>query len=411
MTRTASTILHVDMDAFFLSVELLERPELMERSCLVAVDSGRSVVLSASYEARAKGIHSAMPLSRARAIDPGVVVIEPRHDLYYSYSEKVMAIFGSFTPLVEQLSVDEAFLDVAGAAKIFGSPLEIARQIRATIKAQLGLTASVGVATSKFVAKVASTQSKPDGLFFVPPEKTEAFLRGLPAKALWGVGAKSRDTLEKHGLMTIADVADADPRLLKRLLGEHGPRLQLLARGIDPRPVTSERIEKSLSADRTFAEDLTSMGDARTALLDIAHRLAGRLRRQGMSGKGISVKVRWTDFSQVQRSRQLDHPADSAKLIFDAAVRLTEPLVRENLAVQGGIRLLSIRVDHLVPVGHGQQFDVFHTEEHARDAEGAMDAVREKFGDSAITIAGILRGGPVSRKHEPPVEGSPGLGR
>ncbi len=396
-----ASILHVDMDAFFLSVELLERPELRGTSCLVAFDSGRSVVLSASYEARARGISSAMPLSRARAIDPGVIVIEPRHDLYRQYSQRVMEIFGSFTPLVEPLSVDEAFLDVGGAAKIFGTPLQIARLIRGRITSELGLTASVGVASSKFVAKVASTQSKPDGLFFVPPERTEEFLRPLPAHALWGVGGKSRETLERAGLRHIADVADADPRLLKRLLGEHGPRLQLLARGIDPRPVTPEREEKSLSADRTFAEDLSSLEEARTALLDIAHRLGARLRSQGVSGRGISVKIRWSDFTQLQRSRMLEHPSDAGKVIFDAALRLAAPVIEEMLPAQRGIRLLSIRVDHLAPTGHGQQFDMLQHEEHLRDAEGAMDAVRAKFGSQAITVAGILDSGQAAARSLP----------
>lgn len=384
-------ILHVDMDAFFLSVELLERPDLVGRSCLVAFDGGRSVVLSASYEARAKGIRSAMPLARARALDPGVVVVEPRHELYREYSARVMEVFASYTPLVEPISVDEAFLDVTGSVRIFGSPLAIARDIRRRIREEMGLTASVGVASSKFVAKVASTQSKPDGLFFVPEERSDEFLRPLPVSALWGVGEKTRSRLVGHGLETIGDVADAPPALLRRLLGENGAKLAELARGRDPRPVEPRKQEKSVSADRTFAEDLTTVEEVRAELLDIAHRLGARLRRQGLSGQGISVKIRWADFTDVQRSRQLEHPTDASGALFEAAFRLAEPVAAEQLPAKSGIRLLSIRVDRLARAGAGQQFDVFDVEEQARSAEGAMDAVRDRFGDSSIRVAGVMR--------------------
>ncbi|GAA1349370.1 DNA polymerase IV [Falsarthrobacter nasiphocae] len=383
-------VLHVDMDAFFLSVELLERPELRGTSCLVAFDGPRSVVLSASYEARARGIRSAMPLARARGADPRVVVLEPRHELYRQYSARIMEIFRSFTPLVEPLSVDEAFLDVTGAEKMFGPPLAIAREIRRRIKDELGLTASVGVASTKFVAKVASTQSKPDGLFYVPAERTEEFLRPLPVGALWGVGAKSREALLAHGLSTIAHVADAPAGLMRRVLGENGVRIQALARGIDPRPVEPTHAEKSLSADRTFLKDLTSEDEAATALLDIAHRVGSRLRRQGLSGRGVSVKIRWADFTDVQRSRMLEHPTNVTSLIYSAARDLAAPVLAAGLPAKSGVRLLSIRVDRLVSADAGAQFDVFAEEEAASGADGAMDAVRARFGDSAITVAGIL---------------------
>ncbi|MCB4207713.1 DNA polymerase IV [Arthrobacter sp. UM1] len=386
-------MLHVDMDAFFLSVELLERPDLTGRSCLVAFDGGRSVVLSASYEARAKGIRSAMPLARARALDPGVVVVEPRHELYREYSARVMEVFSSYTPLVEPISVDEAFLDVTGSVRIFGSPLAIARDIRRRIREEMGLTASVGVASSKFVAKVASTQSKPDGLFFVPEDRADEFLRPLPVSALWGVGEKTRSRLVGHGMETIGDVADAPPALLRRLLGENGAKLGELARGHDPRPVEPRRQEKSVSADRTFAEDLTTVEEVRAELLDIAHRLGARLRRQGISGQGVSVKIRWADFTDVQRSRQLEHPTDASSALFEAAFRLAEPVAAEQLPAKSGIRLLSIRVDRLARADAGQQFDVFDVEEQARSAEGAMDAVRDRFGESSIRVAGVMRAG------------------
>lgn len=235
--RPEASILHVDMDAFFLSVELRERPDLTGRPAAVAAPSGRSVVLSASYEARAYGVRSAMPLAHARALCPPLVVVPPRQDVYRSVSADVMALLGQVTPVLEQLSVDEAFLDVAGARRRLGPPARIGGLIRRRVREELGLPCTVGAAGVKFVAKMASTAAKPDGLLVVPPERTLEFLHPLPVGRLWGVGPKAAEALRRRGMATIRDLAAADPEQLERAFGAAGRSWAQLSRGIDPRPV------------------------------------------------------------------------------------------------------------------------------------------------------------------------------
>src|SRR6478735_3265003 len=275
------------MDAFFVSVELRTRPELKGRPVIVGYPGERSVVLSASYEARKFGVKSAMPMALAARMCPAAVIIEPRHKLYYEVSGQIMAIFGSITDLVEPLSVDEAFLDVGGAIRRLGPPREIGALIRRRVSAELGFTASVGIAASKFVAKIASTRCKPDGLLLIGPDETVPYLHTLPVGALWGVGAKTVEVLARMGIRTVADVAATPVSSLKKVLGATGEHVHQLAWGIDPRPVTPVRLEKSIGAEETFAVDTDDDALLHRELLRLSHRTAERLRSAGMHARTV----------------------------------------------------------------------------------------------------------------------------
>ena len=283
--REEATILHVDMDAFFLSVELRERPDLEGRPAAVAAPSGRSVVLSASYAARAYGIRSAMPLAHARALCPPLVVIPPRQQLYRAVSAEVMAVFADVTPVMEQLSVDEAFLDVAGARRRLGPPEHIGHLIRERVRSALGLPCTVGGSAVKFVAKTASTAAKPDGLLIVPPERTLDFLHPLPVGRLWGVGPKAAERLARRGVATIGDLARVDPARLEASFGAAGREWASLARGIDPRPVAPRPAARSIGADHTFDVDPVDVAGVDPEVLRLCHRVAARLRAERLGGE------------------------------------------------------------------------------------------------------------------------------
>ncbi|WP_281350594.1 DNA polymerase IV [Arthrobacter zhaoguopingii] len=381
------TILHIDMDAFYVSVELMNRPELRGVPVIVGSPSGRSVVLSASYEARRFGVRSAMPMAVAMRRCPVAVVLEPHHDRYAEVSAAVMAIFRSVTPLVEQLSVDEAFLDVAGATRRLGHPREIGEQIRAEISRSLGITASVGAATTKFVAKIASTQSKPDGLLLVPGSDTVAFLHAQPVSVLWGVGAKTQETLARLGIRTVEDLASTPVSALTKLLGTSGRHVHELAWGRDPRKVVVSRAEKSIGAEETFAQDVTDTAVLHRELLRLAHRTATRLRAAGLSAQGVSLKLRYADFSTLTRSKKLAEPVDSAHAIYGAATALLTALGERPLAV----RLIGLRADQLGSGGAGaHQLTIDRQDDNWRTAEVALDAVNRKFGAAGVRPAGLL---------------------
>ena len=279
------TILHIDMDAFYASVELLTRPELVGTPVIVGGSGSRGVVLSATYEARALGVHSAMPMSRARRIAPDATVIEPQHYRYSEVSAGVMAIFNSVTPLVEPLSLDEAFLDVAGAIRRLGAPSRIGELIRARVHDEQGITCSVGVATTKFVAKLASTRAKPDGLLVVQGDEVIEFLHPLPVAALWGVGAKTEEVLVRLGLRTVGDIAHTSVETLRRALGNAtGTHLAELSWGRDPRSVTPDVGERSMGAEETFARDIDDPEVVLREFLRLSHKVAARLRSPMTSG-------------------------------------------------------------------------------------------------------------------------------
>ncbi|WP_323961467.1 DNA polymerase IV [Arthrobacter sp. JZ12] len=381
------TILHVDMDAFYVSVELLTRPELRGRPVIAGSPSGRSVVLSASYEARRFGVRSAMPMSTALRLCPQAVIVEPHHSKYAEVSRAVMEIFGRVTPVVEPLSVDEAFLDVRGSLRRLGSPRAIGEQIRSTIHRELGITASVGIASTKFVAKIASTRAKPDGLLLIPADRTVEYLHTLPVSALWGVGSKTQDILARLGIRTVEDVARTPVSVLQRVLGATGTHVHRLAWGEDPRPVTVTRQEKSIGAEETFAADVADDDVLFAELLRLSHRTAARLRSAALRAGGVSLKLRYADFSTITRSRRLAEPVDSAHALYGAVRQLLEALGDRPMSV----RLIGIRAERLESADGVQQLTIDRQDDNWRLAEAALDRVNGKFGASMLRPARLLR--------------------
>ncbi len=383
-------IMHVDMDAFFVSVELRTRPELRGKPVIVGYPADRSVVLSASYEARAFGVKSAMPMVVAARRCPRAVIIEPRHKLYYEFSARIMGIFESITELVEPLSVDEAFLDVGGAIRRLGPPRQIGELVRRRVADELGITASVGIAASKFVAKIASTRCKPDGLLLIGPEETVPYLHSLPVGALWGVGAKTAEVLARMGIRTVADLAATPLPSLKKVLGATGEHVHRLSWGIDPRPVTPVRLEKSIGAEETFAVDTADDAVLHRELLRLSHRTAERLRSSGMVARTIALKVRYADFSTITRSRTVHTPLDSAQLIYAVALQLLESLGDRTMTV----RLVGIRAEQLDDAAQTSlQLSLDRRDDNWRAAEQALDRVSRKFGSKSVLPARLLDSG------------------
>ena len=389
-----SSIMHVDMDAFFVSVELRGRPELRGKPVIVGYPADRSVVLSASYEARAFGVKSAMPMVVAHRMCPQAVIIEPRHKLYYEVSGQLMSIFESITDLVEPLSVDEAFLDVGGAIRRLGPPLQIGELVRTRVSEELGITASVGIAASKFVAKIASTRCKPDGILLIRPEQTVPYLHSLPVNALWGVGAKTADVLARMGIRTVADVASTPVSSLKKVLGAGGEHVYRLAWGIDPRVVTPVRLEKSIGAEETFAVDTADDALLHRELLRLCHRTAERLRASGLVTRTVALKLRYADFSTVTRSRTVHAPLDSAQLLYAVAVQLLESLGDRSMTV----RLVGVRAEQLEAAAQTSlQLSFDRRDDNWRAAEHALDRVTEKFGSKSVLPARLLDPGSGAR--------------
>src|SRR6478752_5607628 len=385
-----SSIMHVDMDAFFVSVELRSRPELKGKPVIVGYPADRSVVLSASYEARAFGVRSAMPMVVAARMCPSAVIIEPRHKLYYEVSGQIMAIFGSITDLVEPLSVDEAFLDVGGAIRRLGPPREIGELIRRRVAGELGITVSVGIAASKFVAKIASTRCKPDGLLLIAPEETVPYLHTLPVNALWGVGAKTVEVLARMGIRTVADVAATPLPSLRKILGATGEHVYRLSWGIDPRPVTPVRLEKSIGAEETFAVDTADDALISRELLRLAHRTAGRLRSSGTVARTVALKLRYADFSTITRSRTVSTPIDSAQLLYAVALQLLESVGTRAMAV----RLVGVRAEQLEEAARTSlQLSIDRRDDNWRVAEQVLDQVALKFGDKSVLPARLMEPG------------------
>ncbi len=381
-----TTILHVDMDSFFASVELAEDPSLAGRPLIVGGVGTRGVVTSATYEARALGVRAGMPMGRAHALCPQARVVAVRHGLYGDYSRHVMAILSDVTPLVEQLSIDEAFLDVSGSRRRLGSPTRIGRMLRERIRAEVGIPASVGIAATKGVAKIASSHAKPDGLLLVPSEATVDFLQGLPVGVLWGVGGRTGDVLDREGIVTVGDLARADIRRLTRLLGAVGAHhLHDQAWGIDHRSVTPGRDEKSISTESTFAENITDRRAIETFLVRSSHQCARRLRAGGLVAWTIGIKVRDIEFHTITRSLTLPAPTDLGREIARAASSL---FARETMP-SGGVRLFGVRAENLQRRSDGIAVTL-DDDERSLAAERAMDAVTRRFGGEAIGPASLL---------------------
>jgi DNA polymerase-4 len=377
------------MDAFYASVELRERPELRGKPVIVGGGGNRGVVLSATYEARRSGVRSAMPMSRARRLCPQAVVLEPRFSEYSEASRGVMEVFRSVTPVVEPLSLDEAFLDVRGAARRFGGSRLLGEWIRATVEDEQGITCSVGVATTKFVAKLASAHCKPNGLLVVPADGVVAFLHPLPVAALWGVGEKTEEALARLGLRTVGDLAHTPVGTLQRALGPTtGSHLAALAWGRDERVVTPHEPEKSVGAEETFGTDVDDPGVVRRELLRLAERTAARMRAQGMVGRTVSVKIRFADFTTITRSKTLPEPTDVARVVYDTAVGLYDALGLERAR----LRLVGVRVEQLAPAETlAHQLQLGERDVGWREAEQAVDRASRRFGAGAVRPATLVQ--------------------
>jgi DNA polymerase-4 len=388
MTPTLPTILHVDLDAFFAAVEQRDRPELRGKPVIVGGGgpNDRGVVSAASYEARRFGVRSAMPLRTAGALCPDGVFLPVDGRKYSAVSRQVMALLRRFTPAVEPISIDEAFLDVAGTEALFGPSEDVAVAIKAAVRAELGLTASVGVATTKLVAKIASELRKPDGLVVVAPGTEAAFLAPLPISRLWGVGERTRSALAEYGVKTIGDLAGLPEDLLRRRFGSQGVVLTLRAKGIDPSPVGDGDPAKSVSHEHTFDVDTNEWEVIERTLLALADGVAGRLRAGGVKAGTIAVKVRDSSFVTVTRQRTLKPPTDQTDTIWRTAVSLARPEVR---AIR--VRLLGVAATHLT---EREQLALFGLDdERRRRATEATDRIRQRYGSRAITRARLLGGG------------------
>ena len=353
-------ILHVDMDAFYASVEQRDRPELRGKPVIVGGrPEERGVVAAASYEARKYGIHSAMPTARALRLCPHAVLLKPRMAYYRRISERIREIFRSYTPWVEPLSLDEAFLDVTGSKRLFGPAERIGREIKRRIFEELGLTCSVGLAPNKFLAKLASDHQKPDGFTVIRPEDVEAFLRDLPIEKLWGVGPATARKLREMGLQTVGDLRYVSKEELIGRFGRWGLRLWELARGIDDRPVVPEREPKSLSRETTFPRDIYDDRGLERVLARLAQKVAEDLREEKRQARTVQIKVRFADFVTITRRFTLPEPTDSCGLIQEVALRL----LRERVARRGrGVRLLGVGVSNLVvPATGAEQLPLFPT--------------------------------------------------
>mgnify|MGYP003345070188 FL=1 len=380
-------ILHVDMDAFFASVEEADDPTLKGKAVVVGAGP-RAVVTSANYIARTFGIRAAMPVAQARRLAPHAIFLPNRHYRYGEVSSEVMSIFRDFSPLVEPLSLDEAFLDVTGATRLIGTAREIGNQIRARIENELHITCSVGISTTKLIAKLASSRCKPNGLLEIPQERVLDFLHPLPVRELWGVGPKTAEALIRLGLETIGDIAQTPPHTLIRALGAgQGESLYELAWGRDPREVAESVVDKSIGAEETFAHDLDESEELLAQLLRVTERAARRLRDQKLATRTISIKIRFSDFTTITRSKTIDLPTNSTQEIYDQVRRLFNALA----LVRARVRLVGVRLENLESdQGLLEQLTLGSREKGWRQVDKALDRARRRFGGGALKPARLL---------------------
>ncbi len=385
-------ILHIDMDAFYASVEERDRPELCGLPLVVGGSpQGRGVVAAANYAARKYGVRSAMPAARAARLCPDLIFLPARHVYYAEVSRAIRSIFQRYTPLVEPLALDEAFLDVTHSRKLFGTAAEIGRHIKSDIKNELQLTASVGVATTKFVAKVASDMDKPDGFVVVPPGTEQEFLDALPVSKLWGVGRVMQGELDALGIATIRDLRRVPCQRVVRLFGKSGERIWQLAHGVDKRRVVPDHEGKSISHETTFDEDIADPEFLREWLLELTEQVARRLRRNRLKGRTVSIKIRFADFKTITRARTLPRPTDITQELWRVGSAL---LAKDPIGGDRGIRLLGLAVTGL-GTGDSTQPDLFgdRTGDKQGKIDAVSDAVRERFGEAALRRATGLKCG------------------
>jgi DNA polymerase-4 len=382
-----STILHVDMDAFYASVSIKDNPKLQGKPVVVGAGV-RGVVLSANYEARKFGIRAAMPVGRAQRLAPTAIFIPPDHNRYQEVSEHVMKIFRDVSPHVEPISLDEAFIDVTGAKRLLGSGREIAMMIRAKVEKEQGITCSVGIAHNKFIAKLASQHCKPNGLLEIATDQILSFLHPLPANAIWGVGPKTNEQLEKLGLRTVGEIANTPLNTLIRALGEAtGSSLYELAWGRDYREVISYEPEKSISAAETFASDIDDPEEILREFLRLCEKATLRMRDAGYCAKTISIKVRFADFKTITRSKKMDQPISGTKESFEVAKQLYLALKLDRVR----IRLVGVSLEGLTPADEAaEQLLIGQRDVGWREADSAIDRVKAKFGRGSVRPARLV---------------------
>ena len=386
INQALPTILHVDMDAFYASVAELDNPQYKGKPLVVGAGA-RSVVLSANYAARKFGIRAAMPVGRAQRMAPHAIFLAPDHKRYSEISERIMEIFSKYTPLVEPISLDEAFLDVSGSEKLFGTGREIAIAIRKEIETQEGITCSVGIATSKFIAKLASSRCKPNGMLEIAHDRVLSFLHPLPVSEIWGVGPKTNEELLRLGLRSVADIANTPRQTLIRALGEAtGSSLYELAWGRDYRDVITDEPEKSISAAETFAQDLDDPTEILTEFLRLTERASARLRDKELFAKTVSIKVRFADFSTINRSKTLGLPIEGTHEIYEVVKGLYKALNIERAR----IRLVGVSLESLSSSAP-EQMVLGARESGWRQADGAIDRARARFGAGSVRPARLIK--------------------
>ena len=382
-----ATILHVDMDAFYASVAELDNPQYKGKALVVGAGV-RGVVLSANYEARKFGIRAAMPVGRAKRMAPHAIFIAPEHHRYAEISERVMTIFNSFTPLVEPISLDEAFLDVTGSQKLFGDGREIAAKIRAQVEKDEGITCSVGIAQSKFIAKLASQHCKPNGMLEIKSDRILEFLHPLPVRALWGVGPKTAESLDRLGLHTVADIANTSRSTLIRALGDAtGESLYELAWGRDYRDVVPDEPEKSIGSEETFSRDIDNPEEILAEFLRMTEKATARLRERGLFAKTITMKIKFADFTTLSRAKTLPIGIDSTQETYEIVKKLYLALRNEGAR----IRLVGVSLSNLLddaPI----QLELGARDRGWRDADSAIDKAKARFGRGSVRPGRLISG-------------------
>ena len=379
-------ILHVDMDAFYASVEVREQPGLAGRPVIVGGSPrGRGVVSAANYEARRFGIHSAMPTARAMRLCPDAVCLPGRMSLYASVSRQIREIFNRYSPMVEPLSLDEAFLDVTDSQRLFGSAAEIANAIKQAISNELSLVASVGIAPNKFIAKIASDLDKPDGFVEVMPEEVQAFLDPLPVSRIWGVGKATGNELDRLGITTIAQLRQQAEAVLQDRFGKFGNHLWRLANGMDDRPVVSDSEAKSISNETTFDSDISNRDTLRAWLMELTEQVCWRLRQQDLFGRTVQIKLRFTDFSTITRSHTLPEATQQTKQVWQAVMALFDKAMQSE---SRRLRLVGVGVSGLSETAQRPQVqtDMFEQPEDTRQTQldEVADAIKSRFGSGGI---------------------------
>lgn len=404
-------IIHVDMDAFFAAIEQLLNPELRGKPVIIGAKpkkgKGRGVVSTASYEARPYGVHSAMPISRAYRLCPDGIYIPPNGKLYSEYSQKIFALLDRFTPVIQKISIDEAFLDVAGHPvfhqndDVIPALEQLGREIKDCIFSETGLKASLGIAPSKSVAKIASDFDKPDGLTIVPPEKVQDFLDPLPVRRIWGVGKRAFESLSRLGIQTVRELRQFEEDYLEERFGKMGPHLYRMARGIDKRNVVPGEDAKSVSHERTFGVDQTDRDLLLSTILDLSEKVSSRLRKYQLKGKTIQIKLRFSDFSTFTRNKTLPDHTNLTEEIFN----ISKMLFNQFKDASKPVRLIGVGVSQLANEA-GLQMSLWDSEnERKAKLEKVMDQLQDKYGASALTHAQTLK---AKRRKEPPAKGNTG---